>query len=197
MVVPPQHCLYFFPEPHGLGEFLPTLGTLCRGSLVWALGLTCRCDRKILISARKPSRHVHDDFFELSGLIGLGRISGSSSCSWQSIIVRIRSVALLIVDKLSPAVVARTVPRMKPRAQSLPCAMPFSSSKEEWLAADDLLIRLCLFLLIADDVVRLVRCRCDCGGAKKTENGFARYCGFHEMPWPDRRWTKRVKVRQT
>jgi hypothetical protein len=108
MVAPPQHCLYFFPEPHGQGEFLPTLGTLCRGSLVWALGLTCRCDRKIPVSARKPSRHVHDDFFELSGLIGLGRISGSSSCSWQSIIVGTRSAALLVVDKLSPAVVART-----------------------------------------------------------------------------------------
>jgi hypothetical protein len=45
-VAPPQHFLYFFPEPHGHGSFRPTLGALRCGSLVWAPGLTSRCDRK-------------------------------------------------------------------------------------------------------------------------------------------------------
>jgi hypothetical protein len=45
-VAPPQHFLYFFPEPHGHGSFRPTLGALRRGSIVWALGLTGRCSRK-------------------------------------------------------------------------------------------------------------------------------------------------------
>jgi len=35
-VAPPQHFLYFFPEPHGHGSFRPTLGAVHRGSLVWA-----------------------------------------------------------------------------------------------------------------------------------------------------------------
>lgn len=45
-VAPPQHFLYFFPEPHGHGSLRPTLGALRRGSLVRALALTYRCDRK-------------------------------------------------------------------------------------------------------------------------------------------------------
>jgi hypothetical protein len=31
-VAPPQHFLYFFPDPHGHGSFLPTLEALRRGS---------------------------------------------------------------------------------------------------------------------------------------------------------------------
>ncbi len=27
-IAPPQHFLYFFPEPHGHGSFRPTLGAL-------------------------------------------------------------------------------------------------------------------------------------------------------------------------
>jgi hypothetical protein len=42
-VAPPQHFLYFFPEPHGHGSFRSTLGALRRSSLVCALALTCRC----------------------------------------------------------------------------------------------------------------------------------------------------------
>jgi hypothetical protein len=37
-LAPPQHFLYFFPEPHGHGSFRPTLGALRRSSLVQALG---------------------------------------------------------------------------------------------------------------------------------------------------------------
>jgi hypothetical protein len=43
---PPQHRLYFFPEPHGHGSFRPTLGAVCRGSLRWSPASACRCDRK-------------------------------------------------------------------------------------------------------------------------------------------------------
>jgi hypothetical protein len=43
---PPQHFLYFLPEPHGHWSFRPTLGALRRGSLRCALALTCRCARK-------------------------------------------------------------------------------------------------------------------------------------------------------
>jgi hypothetical protein len=39
-LAPPQHFLYFFPEPHGHGSFRPTLGVLRWVSLVWAPGLT-------------------------------------------------------------------------------------------------------------------------------------------------------------
>jgi hypothetical protein len=45
-VASPQHRLNFFPDPHGHGSFRPTLEALRRGSLVWAPGLTCLCDRK-------------------------------------------------------------------------------------------------------------------------------------------------------
>jgi hypothetical protein len=45
-VAPPQHFLYFFPEPQEHGSFRPTFGVPRRGSIVWALGLTCRCERK-------------------------------------------------------------------------------------------------------------------------------------------------------
>jgi hypothetical protein len=38
-VAPPQHFLYFFPEPHGHGSFRPIFGVLRRGSLVCALAL--------------------------------------------------------------------------------------------------------------------------------------------------------------
>ena len=31
MVAPPQHFLYFFPEPHGHGSFRPTLEAVCQG----------------------------------------------------------------------------------------------------------------------------------------------------------------------
>src|ERR1035437_8504439 len=30
-VAPPQHFLYFFPEPHGHGAFRPTLEAVCQG----------------------------------------------------------------------------------------------------------------------------------------------------------------------
>jgi len=32
-VAPPQHHLYFFPEPHGQAEFRPRLGAICRGAI--------------------------------------------------------------------------------------------------------------------------------------------------------------------
>ena len=36
-VAPPQHFLYFFPEPHGHGSFRPTLDVVRRGSGVKAV----------------------------------------------------------------------------------------------------------------------------------------------------------------
>ena len=50
-VAAPQHFLYFFPKPQGHGSFRPTLGELRHGSLVWALGLSCRCARKYRYAA--------------------------------------------------------------------------------------------------------------------------------------------------
>ena len=41
-VAPPQHFLYFFPEPQGHGSFRPTLGAVRRGSVVCTLGATRR-----------------------------------------------------------------------------------------------------------------------------------------------------------
>ena len=68
-VAPPQHLLYFFPEPHGHGSFRPTLGVLRRDSLAWVLGLTCRCALKYRYAPNSPaamctmisSRHEHDE----------------------------------------------------------------------------------------------------------------------------------------
>jgi hypothetical protein len=54
-VAPPQHFLYFFPEPHGHGSFRPTLGALRRGSDVRALALTRRCSRKYRYAPRSPA----------------------------------------------------------------------------------------------------------------------------------------------
>lgn len=65
-VDPPQHCLYFFPEPHGQGSLRPTLGMLRRGSEVRPLVPAAMC---AITSSRR------------SGLIGSDSITSSLPCS--------------------------------------------------------------------------------------------------------------------
>lgn len=77
-VAPPQHFLYFFPEPQGHGSFRPTLGALRRGSLVWAPGLTCRGSLKYRYACNSPAAMCAMTSSRFSGLIGSGRILGSS-----------------------------------------------------------------------------------------------------------------------
>ena len=85
----PQHFLYFFPEPHGHESFRPTLAALRRRSLAWALALTCRCALKYRYARNSPAAMCAMTSSRFSGLISSGRISGSSSCSWKSVIIGI------------------------------------------------------------------------------------------------------------
>jgi hypothetical protein len=65
MVAPPQHFLYFFPEPHGHGSFRPTLEAVCQGvgalllrtmaSPSWSLMKLEASSRQITSRGNKPT----------------------------------------------------------------------------------------------------------------------------------------------
>ena len=77
-VAPPQHRLYFFPEPQGHGSFRPVLETLRRGfgaNLVPAYASLCL--RKYRYAANRPAAIITMTSSRFSGLIGSGRITGS------------------------------------------------------------------------------------------------------------------------
>lgn len=60
-VTPPQQRLYFLPEPHGHGSFLPVLPActlLCGGRIVQAA-------LNVPPSLNDPGYHLHDYFFPL------------------------------------------------------------------------------------------------------------------------------------
>src|ERR1035438_3516191 len=80
-VAPPQHFLYFFPEPHGQGSLRPTLGMLRRGSEVRPLVPPCRCARKYRYSPKSPAAMCATTSSRRSGLIGSGSITSSLPCS--------------------------------------------------------------------------------------------------------------------
>ncbi len=80
-VAPPQHFLYFFPEPQGHGSFRPTLGLLRRDSELRAPASVCCCSLKYRYACNSPAAMCTITSSRCSGLIGLGRIFGSVSCS--------------------------------------------------------------------------------------------------------------------
>src|SRR5208282_5321304 len=82
-VAPPQHFLYFFPEPHGHGSFRLTLEVVRRDSGAKALpAVGLWCPRKYRYAPTSPAAMCTMMSSRFSGVIGFGRILGSSSCSW-------------------------------------------------------------------------------------------------------------------
>ncbi len=53
-VVPPQHFLYFLPEPQGHVSFRPTLTSLRRGSLGWGNGADLLMRLEMPLSSPDP-----------------------------------------------------------------------------------------------------------------------------------------------
>src|ERR1022692_3880080 len=77
-VAPPQHRLYFFPEPQGHGSFRPVLETLRRGfGANVAHAYAYLCFRKYRYAPNNPAAIITMTSLRFSGLIGSGRIAGS------------------------------------------------------------------------------------------------------------------------
>src|SRR5450755_1671233 len=87
----PQHFLCIFPEPHGQGSFRPTLGAVRIGRRDVNLEPppTSRFCWKYRYAPTSPAAICTMTSSRFLGLTGSERISGSSSCSWQSIMMGI------------------------------------------------------------------------------------------------------------